>query len=136
MVPYSVQTLQIPSLTLRACKNLASFWKRVFCLVSDITGIFTTSSPGLAILNLGIDSFQSTCHKIVTHILLAARLLITKQWKSNLSPNISEVIELVKQHMYESLLTYRQGGWNYLTIIGICLDCEALIIQLGLLILK
>ena len=94
-----------------SCKHLTSFWNKVFCTISDITGILTKPSPALAVLNLGIDLFPLDCRKIVTHILLAARLLIARKWKSNLSPNVSEVIDIVKQNFtYENLLAYKYGS--------------------------
>lgn len=34
----------------------------------------------------------------ITHILLVARMLITRKWKTNLSPNVPEVIDMVKHN--------------------------------------
>lgn len=94
-----------------SCKHLTSFWNKIFRTISEITGLITPSSPALAILNIGIELFPPECRRVVTHILLAARVLIARRWKINLSPNVSEVVEVVKQnYVFESLLPYRQGN--------------------------
>lgn len=92
------------------CKNLTCFWRNVFSFLSDITGILTPPEPSLGIPNLGIDRFPPSCLSIVMHILLAARLLIARGWKSNKVPNLSEVVEIVRLHYkYEAMLATKQG---------------------------
>lgn len=77
-----------------SCKHLTSFWNKVFC----------------TILNIGIDLFPPDFRRTVTHTLLSGRMLITRKWKSNLSPYVSEVIDMVKQNFaFKSLLVYRHG---------------------------
>lgn len=64
------------------------------------------------------------CRTIVTHILLAARMLITRKWKSNISPSVLEIIDLAKQNFtFENLLAHRHGNkqlfdhrWNLWTL--------------------
>lgn len=91
-----------------SCKPITSFWNKIFCTISEITGIITQA---LAILNIGIERFPHDCRGIVTHIFLAAKTFITRKWKSNLAPNISDVIEIVKcNYAFESILAYRHGN--------------------------
>lgn len=83
--------------------------ENVFCFISDITGILTSPEPSLVILNLGIGRFPPFFHSIVTHVPLAARLLIAKGWKSDKAPNLSEAVEIVCLHYkYKSMLATKQ----------------------------
>lgn len=44
-------------------KNLQSFWRSVFQLLSSVTGIYTDPEPALKILNLKIDGFPIAFQK-------------------------------------------------------------------------
>ena len=67
-------------------------------------------NPELAILNLGIEGFPPEFRIVVTHILLAARLLLTRNWKSNTVPSVTEVLEVTQtNYTFESLLAGREG---------------------------
>lgn len=92
------------------CNHLIGFWQNIFHFISDNTCIFTSPDPGLAILNLGIDRFPPSCSSIATHILLAARLLIARGWRSDKVSNLWETVEIVHLHYkYETMLANKQG---------------------------
>lgn len=68
-------------------------------------GCITPPFSALAIFYLGIELFSPHLCTIVSYFLLAARLVITRHWKSHLAPNASEVIKLVRaNYLFEKLL--------------------------------
>ena len=79
-------------------------------MISDISGLPAPPSPALAILNVRIERFPSDSSTIVTHILLAARSLVAQKWKSNIVPQVSDVIDRVKTTFeYERLIAHKAG---------------------------
>lgn len=91
-------------LVLWGCPNLTSFCKQIFQLIAKCTGIIKWPDPALALLNIGIDAYPSVFHMVVTHIW-PARLVVVRNWKSNLAPNLSAMMRLVDQNCaFERLL--------------------------------
>lgn len=87
------------------------FWKKVFILISEVTGCITSPSLPLVILSIGIDSFTHNLRSLVMHILFAARLMIMCKWRSSTVSNLSDVklqLNLVKE--YESCLALQTGS--------------------------
>lgn len=78
--------------TLWDCKALFSFWKASSSFIVSLTGNLTALTPAMALLGLNLDLYTLNYRTIVANILIAARLTITKLWKSTLAPNLSEVI--------------------------------------------
>lgn len=69
-----------------------------------ITGLILVPTIHLAILNVCIDNVTYPLCTEVTHVLVAARLTITKNWKAQYD-NPSEVVALTKlHHSYEHTL--------------------------------
>lgn len=67
-------------------------------------------NPSMEVLNTGIENFPSDFCTLVTHILLVARFLIKKYWKTDKTPNISEVLEITQtRYVYESFLASKCG---------------------------
>lgn len=108
------------------CPSLTSFWNTVFQCISSCTGILTPPNPELAILHINIDKFPYSQRQVITHLLLAARTLILRNWRSTTTPNLSEAISLVNDNylIEKSLavnsLSYRKFQeswkcWPYLT---------------------
>lgn len=94
-----------------ACKKLANFWISIFDIISDITSIHTQVSLSLALLNLGIDTVPHHTGTVVINILLGARLMIMRHWRSPLYPSLSEVITTVHLHYtYESMFAFANGS--------------------------
>lgn len=72
-----------------------------------MTGILLPPTHALVILNMGIGNIPKSFRMVVTHILIAARFMIAKQWKAQYAPNPLEVITLIKlHHSYEHTLPY------------------------------
>lgn len=72
---------------------------------SSIMGILIPPNASLAILNLRIDLYPQNMRPVVPQTLQAARGVILRKWKSQESPNVSEVMLSVQlNHQYESLL--------------------------------
>lgn len=74
------------------CKSLSSFWNQVFPLVSSITGTPWSPTPALALLHIGIEKFPPQSRHVVIHLLYAAKLNITRLWKTTTIPSISSTI--------------------------------------------
>lgn len=90
------------------CNNFPSFYQKTFQLILEVRGIITPMNSALVLLNLGIEKFLTHFRGIVTNILLAAKLILTRYWKRDLAPNPSEVVNVIQQHYgYEkSLIPY------------------------------
>lgn len=91
-----------------SCKNIHSFWRKVFQILSNISRALTTPNPGLAILNLRIDCFPSLYRKIIANLLLSTKLTINRNWKKVLAPKPSEAVHTIHQHyVFERLVAVR-----------------------------
>lgn len=77
------------------CKSLTSFWRKMFTIPSETTGVLTKPDPALAILHLGIDSFHHSIRTVVLHILVAAKTVIARHWTKNMAPSPSEAVDLI-----------------------------------------
>lgn len=94
------------------CKNVSSYWKKVFSILADITGVLNPPEPALAILHLGIDNYPLQFRTVVTHILITAKMIIARHWRTTLSPNPSEVMTQVNLNFqYERLLAIRKSSY-------------------------
>lgn len=86
-------------------------------MISRLTGFLTKPSQGMATLNLQISKFPTQFRTIVTHILIAARLTITKRWKTTCAPEIAEVVHRVNMHcLYERAIACNNnslGSFNH-----------------------
>lgn len=83
------------------CKSVRSFWNSIFNLLAKLTRNFLPPNPTLALLNLGIDKIPMQHRCVITHILIAAHLTITSNWRTDKAPNLIDVINRVKsQHLY------------------------------------
>lgn len=78
--------------TLWFCKSLSSFWNQVFALISSITGISCSPTPALALLHIGIEKFPTQSRCVILHLLYAAKLIITRLWKTTTVPSISSTV--------------------------------------------
>lgn len=88
-----------------ACPVITPYWHSVFDLISGILAQVMDPCPELALLFLGIHNIPPDCRNIVGHVLLSAKLIITRYWKQSVSPTIAEVIQEVnKSCRYESLM--------------------------------
>lgn len=93
-----------------SCPSLRTYWEKIFRLISTITHIEITPSPALAILNLTIEDIPFPFRHVTTHILLAARLNLTRQWKSDGHPTLTQVVDIVALHFsYEITLVAHTG---------------------------
>lgn len=91
----------------------------MFQKISEVTEVLSLPKPSLAILTLTINKFPVCYRVIVTHIFLASHLVITRHWKQDLTPNLSEVIELVQTHYtYEKMLDSHRDKTDDLIIFG------------------
>lgn len=89
-----------------SCPNVTQLWKNVESILQDILHSSVTITPHLAILNLTIEDFPIHQRTVITHVLLATKLLITRNWKSDNIPSLTEVTNLVQTHFtYETLLS-------------------------------
>lgn len=75
-----------------SCKNVSSFWNSVSVFIASLTGNPNKISPAMVLLSINLDIFLLHYRIIVVNILIAARLTITKLWKSKEAPNLTEVI--------------------------------------------
>lgn len=80
------------------CKSIRSFWRKIFQFISNISGILTAQNPGLAIINISLDSFPILYRNVIDNLLLSAKLTITRNWKEDLAPNPSEAVNMTQLH--------------------------------------
>lgn len=73
--------------TLWFCKSLSSFWKQIFVLIS-ISGTLSAPTLTLALLHLGIEKYPLNSRVVIRHLLFAAKLNITRLWKTLKTPFI------------------------------------------------
>lgn len=108
------------------CPSITGFWNSIFQCIASCTGILSPPKAELAMLNLNIDSYPFMYRQLITHLLLAARTLILRNWKSTLIPNLSEAIALVNDnYSFEKAisvnnLTYHKfqkswSAWPYIS---------------------
>lgn len=74
------------------CRFISSYWRQIFSLISSISHTPSTYNPSLALLHLGIEKCHPNSRVVLTHLLLAAKLNITRFWKTSEPPNISYTI--------------------------------------------
>lgn len=78
--------------------------------LSDIVQSHVPLSMALAQLNQTIENIPSAYRLVITHILLATKLCITRMWKSKRVPFIEETFELVNTHCsYEIMMASNRG---------------------------
>lgn len=87
-----------------SCKNLTSFWNSISTFIASLTGNLLKLSPAMALLGINLDTFPFQYRILVANILIAARLTITKMWKSIEAPNLCDVILRVNTQAYYELL--------------------------------
>lgn len=61
--------------------------------------MFIQKSQPIALLNIGIDLLSPMHQPVVSHLLLAARLMMLRNWKSVLAHDLSDV-ERIVDHNY------------------------------------
>lgn len=80
------------------CPNIHQYWKEVSDLISQLCKIPLPLSPLDLLLGLNIPNWPKNIRVLVTHILIAARLALTKKWKASQAPSGSELIALLNNH--------------------------------------
>lgn len=104
--------------TLWSCPHISDFWRATFNIIDQLTGTSSPLDPALAILNISIDKYPTTTRKIVTHILLAARLNIVRKWKSQSPPTIFDMIQSVHTNFsFEMALSPDKTSYDKLTTL-------------------
>lgn len=87
------------------CPVLQTYWQQIFRIISMVTHTRISPSPELALLNLTVETFAPSVRNSVTHILLAARLNITRHWKKTQLPSAVYTLDLIHKHCsYEIML--------------------------------
>lgn len=90
------------------CKSRRSFWNSIFSQLATITGNILPPKPTLTLLNFDNILIQRC---IITHVLIAAYLTITSIWKTDKAPNVTDMINRVKnQQLYEKFFAYTSNS--------------------------
>lgn len=63
------------------CSRIVSFWESIARILSEITGLYKSLTPELALLNIGLDSYPNTVKTVIAHVLFAARVALASKWK-------------------------------------------------------
>lgn len=93
-----------------SCSAIQKYWIDTFNLLTNITKIPIPPTPALALLNLNIENIPGPLRYTTTHVLLASRLNLTRHWKSDTSPTITQTIDLVSLHYsYETMMAASNG---------------------------
>lgn len=100
--------------------GLTNHWTNcIFHTISKNIAIPLELFLDLAILNLEIDTISVLSRTEVINILLTARLVLMRQWKSPSPPAVPEVLALVYLHStYETTFAYTNGS-SSITTLGI-----------------
>lgn len=73
-----------------------SFLASLNTLIDTLTG--TTETPQMAFVGIGFEVWLPLVHSLVTHVLIAARLSITRKWKSTIILTVQDVISTLNDH--------------------------------------
>lgn len=73
------------------CPGIQRYWGDIFNLISTVTNHTIPPLPELALLNLTIENIPHSIKHITTHVLLASRLNITRQWKYGKTPTAQTI---------------------------------------------
>lgn len=93
------------------CPQTCRFWNSIFRLIATLTGIIVKANIEQAILSVSIDHFPPDLRPMVMQVLFAARLILMRKWKSNIAPNISEVINHNSDtYALQQIMTYKHGS--------------------------
>lgn len=99
-----------------SCPKLITYWTKIFNIISDLTQTQVPLDPALALLSLGIYKFPPNLRSTITHLLLAARLSITRKWKDYSPLTASDAIDLTNLHnTYERILASSLGSLHTYT---------------------
>lgn len=74
-----------------SCPILRPFWRRVFQLVSEVSGTRFPMDPALALLNIGLNLWPRDSRLFTTPVFIAARAAITSQWTQQKPPSFTNV---------------------------------------------
>lgn len=92
------------------CPQICSFWNSIFRLIATLTGIIVKVKIEQAILCVSIDHFPPDLCPMVMQVLFAACLILMHKWKSNIAPNVSELINHISDtYALEQIMAYKQG---------------------------
>ncbi|KAG9465534.1 hypothetical protein GDO78_018138 [Eleutherodactylus coqui] len=80
------------------CPVLRSFWTDTYNLIYKISGIKIPFTPKLTLLLLDPGEIYLPLKKLIGHILLGAKNLIARKWKSTTIPTLTELTQLVSEH--------------------------------------
>lgn len=90
------------------CPKLTQYWSSIFQLLSEVTHLTIRGRPSLALLSLDIEQYPNPMRIIITHILLAARLSISRKWKDPDPPTLKDVVHTTHVHFtHETTLALR-----------------------------
>lgn len=119
LTPRRLSTIypQLPSTCWRdcgqtgTCSGHAHGWplhglSEIAKMINDLTQLNITLTPQLETLNITIDVIPPQLRLVITHMLLATRLLIARNWKTSNIPTVADVVALVQTHYtYESMMS-------------------------------
>ena len=95
------------------CPNIRALWSQVEGVLAGVSDSFPPLHPAMAILSMGIDAIPKSQTMVVSHILLATRLVILRHWKNINPPTMAEIINTVHTHStYEILHASALGKYE------------------------
>lgn len=87
------------------CPLLTRFWIRIFNLINSVTGVNIHRSPEAALFHKLSDETPKKSVKLITYILLAARITIARHWRQSAIP-LDQVKSKLNWIMINDKLTY------------------------------
>lgn len=94
-----------------SCNPIREFWNKVASLITEISGITTTLKPALALLSISAEKYHPSVRTILMHILFAACISITKEWKSARVPSLETLMAKVNsQSHFEKLIACNKNN--------------------------
>lgn len=91
--------------------RLHKYWPDIPHLISTVAGSPCNLTPELALPNIGITDYLRHTRKVITHILLVARLTITHNWLSQTTPASNAIIPIVHTNItFEWMFTSNLGN--------------------------
>lgn len=83
------------------CPVITLFCKDVNTLLSQLTKSHVSLTPQIALLGLGLQAWHVQLHPMITHVLIAARLALARNWKSSHPPPTFQLcISILNQNLH------------------------------------
>lgn len=86
------------------CQSIYDLWRKLGKFLSNLCGYPVILDPSLALLSINIDKFEYTHRTLIIHSMLAFKLMIARNWKSDKVPSLLEIIRNINSNCWHEKL--------------------------------